>query len=103
MATKKNQPVDKVQEPVIEDPNAFDPNSNMEQDAAPVGEVAPQDAPVQPPVGDPKPSGKFSEDLKATLKNYPHINNVWVNAKGEWHYGKKAGFVSYSREEILNG
>lgn len=51
----------------------------------------------------PKESLKFSDHLRGTLEKHPHINCVWVNEKGDWHYSAKAGFRPYSREEILNG
>ena len=99
MAQKKNIPVkniaEEVEEAVFDNPNEV--SADETQMEAPAEEV------IQPPVKAAKPSGKFSEHLKATLVKHPHINNAWVNEKGEWHYSAKAGFKSYSREEILNG
>lgn len=103
-AKKNNKPAnnpDVTEEVVMDDPNMVSPEEAQAAEA-PVEEVE-QVEEVQSPVESPKPSGDFSEDLKATLVKYPHILNVWVNEKGEWHYSNKAGFVSYSREEILNG
>ena len=96
---------EEIVEPVMDDPNAVTPE---EAEAQPLlEEQPPVEQPtveeVAPPAESPKSSVGFSDHLKATLAKHPHINNAWVNDKGEWHYSAKAGFTSYSREEILNG
>lgn len=101
---KKNTPANKpeaTEDVVMDDPNMVSPEEAQAAES-PAEEVE-QVEEVQAPKEIPKPSKKFSEDLKATLVKYPHILNVWVNEKGEWYYSNKAGFISYSREEILNG
>lgn len=103
-----------AQPPVVDDPNLLQPDElntgiNPETVVPPVQPTAEPpvvepEKPVVPPVNESdKPSSKFSDHLKATLEKNPHITNAWVNEKGEWYYSAKAGFTSYSREEILNG
>lgn len=111
MANKKNKPVNNpepAEEVVMDDPNMVTAEEAQAVEA-PVEEVLEQaiekiveEAPEVPKKAT-KSSSSFSDDLKGTLEKHPHINNVWVNDKGEWYYSKKAGFTSYSREEILNG
>lgn len=48
-------------------------------------------------------SVKFNPDLVETVKANSHILNVWVSESGDWYFRATPGFVSYSREEILNG
>lgn len=48
-------------------------------------------------------SVQFSEELKATLEKYPHIDCVYVDDKGNWHFAAKPGYTAYDREAILNG
>jgi hypothetical protein len=50
-----------------------------------------------------QPSIKYNEELVATLKKYPHIDCVYINEEGNWHFAEKPGFSPVSREEILNG
>lgn len=46
---------------------------------------------------------KFSEELVATLVKYPHIDSVYIDEEGNWHFAAKPGFTAISREDILNG
>lgn len=46
---------------------------------------------------------QINEELKSTLEKYPHIDCIWMNEAGNWHFSDKPGFTAYSREEILNG
>lgn len=45
----------------------------------------------------------INEELKATLVKYPHIDCVYMNEQGDWHFAAKPGFTAFSREQILNG
>lgn len=45
----------------------------------------------------------YNADLVATLEKYPHIDCVFINENGEWHFAEKAGFTAVTREQILNG
>ena len=45
----------------------------------------------------------FSDELKATLVKYPHIDCVYVDEEGNWHLAAKPGYTAHSRESILNG
>lgn len=50
-----------------------------------------------------KAAVSFSDELKATLVKYPHIDCVYVDEEGNWHLAAKPGYTAYSRESILNG
>jgi acetylornithine deacetylase/succinyl-diaminopimelate desuccinylase-like protein len=43
------------------------------------------------------------ESLKAVLLNHKHVDVVYLNDEGEWHFNKKEGFTPFTREDILNG
>jgi RNA:NAD 2'-phosphotransferase (TPT1/KptA family) len=51
----------------------------------------------------PSALSKYSKELVATLKKYPHIDCVYIDEEGYWHFAQKPGLFAISREEILNG
>lgn len=51
----------------------------------------------------PSAPSKYSKELVATLNKYPHIDCVYVDEEGNWHFAQKPGLFAISREEILNG
>ena len=61
------------------------------------------DAELSPVENNEHPSNVYNKELVATLKKYPHINCVFVDDEGNWHFAEKPGFYPVSREEILNG
>lgn len=51
-----------------------------------------------------KPSApKYNKELLATLRKYPHIDCVYIDEEGNWHFAQKPGLAAVSREDILNG
>jgi uncharacterized protein YhfF len=41
--------------------------------------------------------------LKVIVTQYDYLTDIWVNDAGEWLFCERPGFVSYTRDEILNG
>jgi hypothetical protein len=55
------------------------------------------------PIENDSVSPKYNKELVATLVKYPHINCVYMDKEGNWHFAEKPGFTAISREDILNG
>lgn len=55
------------------------------------------------PIENDSVSPKYNEELVATLVKYPHIDCVYIDEQGNWHFAQKPGLAAVSREDILNG
>jgi hypothetical protein len=66
--------------------------------------------PTEPEItSEPKPAIPFCVDidtpaeLKAILKQWQHVETIYINQSGEWYLKETDGYLPFSRHEILSG